>query len=135
MGWFDEQIEYRKKQEREMLADSFKKLEFTVTGRRSGENFAEGEDVKDALEALLKYFGIRGREIPERLGDLEEKLDYLLASSDIMYREVVLESGWHTDGMGVLLTTLKESGAVITVLRNSTGSYVYRDPVTGRNII
>ena len=44
MGWFDEQIEDRKKQERRMLTDSYEKLQLTVTGRKSGESFLEGED-------------------------------------------------------------------------------------------
>ena len=67
-----------------MLSDSFEKLELTVTGRKSGNGFAEGADVKDALETLQKYFGIRGREIPARMKGLEEQLDYLLSASDIM---------------------------------------------------
>ncbi len=134
MGWFDEQIENRKKQERKLLDDSFQKLQLIVTGRRSAEQFAEGADVNDALEVLLKYFGIHEREIPPRLKTLEEKMDYLLSSSDIMYREVQLERGWHEDAMGPMITTLEESGAVITVLRNSAGVYVYRDPVTGRDV-
>lgn len=134
MGWFDEQIENRKKQERKLLDDSFQKLELIVTGSRSADHFAEGADVNDALEVLLKYFGIPDREIPPRLKTLEEKLDYLLSAADIMYREVQLERGWHVDSMGPLITTLEESGAVITVLHNSAGVYVYRDPVSGREV-
>lgn len=134
MGWFDEQIENRKRQERRLLDDSFQKLQLIVTGRRSGEHFAEGADVNDALETLLKYFGIRGKEIPARLKSFDEKLDYLLTSSDIMYREVELEAGWHQDAMGPMITSLEESGAVITVLRNSAGAYTYRDPVSGRTV-
>ena len=111
MGWFDEQIEDRKKQERRMLTDSYEKLQLTVTGRKSGESFLEGEDVNDAIEALLKYFGIRERTIPANVRDLEGRLDYLLSSSDIMYRKVTLEEGWHEDAMGVLITNLAESGA------------------------
>ena len=134
MGWFDEQIEYRKQQERKMLSDSYEKLQLTVTGRKSGENFAEGADVNDALDTLVKYFGIRDRKIPVSLTEFEQKLDYLLSSSDIMYRKVTLEPGWSRDAMGVMITNLKESGAVITVLRNGAGVYIYRDPVTGRQM-
>ena len=134
MGWFDEQIEDRKKQERRMLTDSYEKLQLTVTGRKSGESFLEGEDVNDAIEALLKYFGIRERTIPANVRDLEGRLDYLLSSSDIMYRKVTLEEGWHEDAMGVLITNLAESGAVITVMRDATGVYAYRDPLTGRTV-
>ena len=134
MGWFDEQIEDRKRQERKLLADSYERLHLTVTGRKSGDSFLEGEDVNDALETLLKYFGIRERTIPRRLKGLEEKLDYLLSASDIMYRKVTLEPGWHVDAMGVMITKHKESGAVITVMRGPAGNYLYRDPVTGRNV-
>ena len=134
MGWFDEQIEYRKQQERRMLSDSFEKLHLTVTGRKSGDTFAEGADVNDALETLLKHFGIRDRKIPASLKGFEEKLDYLLTASDIMFRKVTLEPGWSRDAMGVMVTSLKDSGAVITVVRNGAGVYVYRDPKTGKNV-
>ena len=134
MGWFDEQIEDRKKQERRMLTDSYEKLQLTVTGRKSGESFLEGEDVNDAIEALLKYFGIRERTIPANVRDLEGRLDYLLSSSDIMYRKVTLEEGWHEDAMGVLITNLTENGAVITVMRDAAGVYSYQDPLTGRTV-
>ena len=134
MGWFDEQIEDRKKQERRMLTDSYERLQLTVTGRKSGESFLEGEDVNDAIEALLKYFGIRERTIPANVRDLEGRLDYLLSSSDIMYRKVTLEEGWHEDAMGVLITNLAESGAVITVMRDAAGVYSYQDPLTGRTV-
>ena len=134
MGWFDEQIEYRKQQERRMLSDSFEKLHLTVTGRKSGDTFAEGADVNDALETLLKHFGIRDRKIPASLKGFEEKLDYLLTASDIMFRKVTLEPGWSRDAMGVMVTSLKDSGGVITVVRNGAGVYVYKDPKTGKNV-
>ena len=134
MGWFDEQIEDRKKQERRMLTDSYERLQLTVTGRKSGESFLEGEDVNDAIEALIKYFGIRERTIPANVRDLEGRLDYLLSSSDIMYRKVTLEEGWHEDAMGVLITNLTENGAVITVMRDAAGVYSYQDPLTGRTV-
>ena len=117
-----------------MLSDSFERLHRTVTGRKSGQYYAEGADVDDALEALRKYFGIRERKIPAGLKKFEEKLDYLLTSSDIMYRKVTLEPGWHKDAMGVMITSLKENGAVITVMRGAAGAYRYMDPVTGLSV-
>ena len=119
---------------RRMLSDSFEKLHLTVTGRKSGDTFAEGADVNDALETLLKHFGIRDRKIPASLKGFEEKLDYLLTASDIMFRKVTLEPGWSRDAMGVMVTSLKDSGAVITVVRNGAGVYVYKDPKTGKNV-
>ena len=97
-----------------MLSDSFEKLHLTVTGRKSGDTFAEGADVNDALETLLKHFGIRDRKIPASLKGFEEK--------------------WSRDAMGVMVTSLADSGAVITVVRNGAGVYVYKDPKTGKNV-
>ena len=134
MGWFDEQIEDRKKNERKMLSDSFEKLSYTVTGRKSGSAFQEGADISDALEMLLKYFGIKEKEIPPRMKSLESQLDFLLTSSDIMFRKVTLEPGWHKDAMGALIASQKSSGAVITILRDSAGGYTYTDPVTGKKV-
>ena len=51
-----------------------------------------------------------------------------------MYRSVTLEPGWHKDAMGAMITTLKDSGTVSTVLRDSAGLYVYTDPVTGKKV-
>ena len=122
MGWFDEQIEYRKKHEREQLSDSFDRLEYAVTGRRSSGVYQEGADISAALDSLRKYFGIKEKEIPAKLRTLEEQLDFLLTSSDIMYREVVLEPGWHRDAMGVMITTLQESGAAVRVPGSGDGT-------------
>ena len=51
-----------------------------------------------------------------------------------MFRKVTLEPGWSRDAMGVMVTSLKDSGAVITVVRNGAGVYVYKDPKTGKNV-
>ena len=45
MGWFDDQIEYRKKHERELLSDSFENIARSVTGRKTSSAFKEGADV------------------------------------------------------------------------------------------
>ena len=134
MNWFDEQIEYRKKHERQQMTDSFEKISYSVTGRKTVASFEHGEDTRTALEILMKYFGIRGKEIPPQLKDLESQLDFLLTSSDIMYREVTLEEGWRRDGMGPLLATLKDSGTAIAVIHDAAGVYAYSDPVTGKKV-
>ena len=59
MGWFDEQIEYRKKRERELLSDSFENIARSVTGRKTISMFRDEADVSDAVSALLKHLGIK----------------------------------------------------------------------------
>ena len=135
MGWFDEQIESRKKIENELLSDSFQNIAWSITGRKLGDGWLkEGEDVKDAISQLLKYFHVKEKEVPEKLTDLEDRLDFLLSSTGIMYREVKLEPGWRRDAMGAMITTLREDGTVITVLPEQSGGYYYVDPYTRKKV-
>ena len=64
MGWFDEQIEFRKKHERELLSDSFENIARAVTGRKTMSLLKADADVSDAVSGLLKHFGIREKEVP-----------------------------------------------------------------------
>ena len=134
MGWFDEQIEYRKKRERELLDDSFEDIAKAITGRKMGISaLKEEEDVSDAVSALLKHMGVKEKEVPGKIKGLEDRLDYLLSSTGILYREVILTPGWHEDAMGDMITTLKD-GTVIAVLPSDMGGYEYTDPRTGKQV-
>lgn len=53
MGWFDQQIEDRKKAERELLTDSFENIARSITGRRVTTVIGEGADVSDAIHLFL----------------------------------------------------------------------------------
>ena len=134
MGWFDQQIEYRKKRERELLADSYDNIAKSITGRKVSNVITEGADVNDAIAQLLNYFNIKTKEVPAKIQDLEDRLDYLLSASGIMYREVILEEGWHKDAMGAMMTRLVEDGSVIMALPGMFGGYEYTDFRTGRRI-
>ena len=134
MSWFDEQIEYRKKRERELLADSFENVAHSLTGGRIGSVFDENADVSDAIAQLLKYFRIQEKDVPPKIKTLEDRLDFLLSSSGIMYREVVLENGWHRDAMGVMITTRAIDGSIVTVLPGPFGGYIYSDAKSGKHV-
>ncbi len=133
MSRFDEQIEERKKREDELLTDAFQNISKAVAQHKIGDGFiAVGRDVKDAINQLLRYFNIKEKQMPQKLQSLEDKLDYLLSSSGVFYREVRLEEGWYKDAMGVMMGSMKEDGAMVTILPNNNGGFVYIDPHTGR---
>ena len=135
MGWFDDQIESRKIHEKELLTEAFQNISKAVVQHRIGDGyFGEGKDVRDAVSQLLRYFNVKEREVPQNLKTLEERLDYLLSSTGIFYREVRLEDGWHKDAVGVMIGTIKEDGSVITILPSALGGFVYVDPHTGRTV-
>ncbi len=131
MGWFNDQIEYRKKHERELLADSFEGIARSVTGRKIGNTLKDNADVSDAVSSLLKYLGVREREAPQGLSSLEDRLEFLLSATGILFREIRLTRGWHADAMGAMITSLKDENTVITVLPSDMGGYEYVNPRTG----
>ncbi|MBR4236253.1 MAG: ATP-binding cassette domain-containing protein [Clostridia bacterium] len=131
MGWFDEQIEYRKKHERELLSDSFENLARSVTGRRTFSALDADADVSDALHELLRHLGIKEKDVPEKIRALRDRLDFLLSSTGVLYREINLTPGWHADAIGPMIASLKDSGAVIAVLPSAMGGYEYTDPHSG----
>ena len=134
MSWFDDQIEYRKSRERQLLTDSFENIARAITGGNISSAFDENANVSDAISQLLKYYHIPEKELPPKLKTLEDRLDYLLSSSGIMYRGVILKKGWQHNAMSVMITTLTEDNSVITILPGPFGGYVYIDPRTGRNV-
>ncbi|MBQ6173894.1 MAG: ATP-binding cassette domain-containing protein [Clostridia bacterium] len=134
MGWFDEQIEFRKKHERELLGDSFDNIARAITGRKTRSTLLDGADVSDAVSALLRYMGVKEREVPAGIKGLEDRLDFLLSATGILYREIRLTRGWHADAMGAMITSLKEEGTVIAVLPSNNGGYEYSDPKTGKRV-
>ncbi|MBR3740553.1 MAG: ATP-binding cassette domain-containing protein [Clostridia bacterium] len=134
MGWFDEQIEFRKKHERELLSDSFEGIARSITGRKIRSSLQDQEDVSDAISGLLKFFGLKEREVPAHIRGLRDRLDYLLSPTGILYREVILNKGWHADAMGPMITSLREEGTIIAILPSEMGGYEYTDPRTGIRI-
>ena len=134
MGWFNDQIEFRKKHERELLNDSFENIARSVTGLKVHTGYAAGGDVSDAVSALLRHLGVKEKEVPDRITGLRDRLDYLLSSTGILYREVLLTKGWHADAMGAMIASLRQDGTVIAVLPSEMGGYEYSDPRTGRKI-
>ena len=134
MGWFDDQIEYRKKRERELLNDSFENIARSVTGRKISSAFREDADVSDAVSALLKYLHIPEKEVPARIKGLEDRLDFLLSAAGVLYREVELKKGWHADAMGAMIVPLRADGSVVAVLPSDLGGYEYVDPHTGKKV-
>ncbi len=134
MGWFDDQIEFRKKHERELLNDSFENIARAVTGLKTRSSILDESDVGDAVSMLLKYLNIKEKEVPAKIHGLQDRLDYLLSSTGVLYREVTLTGGWHEDAMGAMIASLAEDGTVIALLPSDLGGYEYNDPHTGKRV-
>lgn len=134
MGWFDEQIKQRIKNDEEAFSTSFEKMAQMISGTSFGK---DGRDSfllsKDAIEEILRFYHIKPKEIPESVKDINEQLEYLLRPFGIMWREIYLKDQWYQDAIGPILGRTKE-GETIALLPRKLGGYYYFDYKNGKKV-
>ncbi len=128
MGWFDNQIKLRKKKDSEGYAYTLLKIAGAVSGNKKAIERMEDENRNsNAIEEIASYYGIKHKDIPEKLKSLEERLDYVLHPEGILKREVELKKGWRKDAFGVMIGFLKGREPV-ALLPDGIQGYKYFDP-------
>lgn len=131
MGWFDEQIRQRKKEDNAVFAEALQEIAGAVTGEEPFFSDAlSSANVRGEIERILQYFHIKPRELPLSLKKPEEQLDYLLRPQGIFKRRVRLKGAWYRDVATTLLVTRRDGG-VSAVLPGARGCF-FVDPSTGR---
>ena len=133
MGWFDEQIRDRRQYDDEAFSEAFANMASAVMGRRISAAVSDDRRAaKTAIDDILKYCGVKSREVPDSVTDVNEQLEYLLRPYGIMRRTVRLEDGWYRDAIGVMLGAFRESGKAVALIPGGLSGYTYYDPETGR---
>lgn len=132
MSLLEEQINQRKKFDKDIFEDSCLRIAGSVLGKNLYTSLNDkSAQSKDAIEAILKYYHVKKREIPYELTTFEEILEYLLRPSGIFTRQVVLKKGWRNDAYGAMLTTFKKSGQPVALIPKGIKGYRYLDAFTG----
>ncbi len=132
MGWFDEQIRDRKKNDDDAFAEAFANMASAIMGKKSETFQSDRTITKDAIDEILKYYRIKSREVPESISDTNEQLEYLMRPYGIMRRTVKLEGKWYKNASGAMLGTLKESGRVVALLPSGLYGYSFYDYENGK---
>ena len=133
MGWFDEQIKQRKKNDEDLFSEAFVGIADAVLGSKMSAAFSTDEaKAQGAIEAILKYYHVKPREVPDSIKGLNDRLEYLLRPNGIMRRNVNLEKGWYKDAIGAVLGTRKDDGSVVAFIPKGLSGYVYFDAPTGK---
>lgn len=135
MGWFNEQIQERKKGDNEAFFESFENIAGAVTGKRISVAVNDNAILtQNAIEIILKYYHLKGREVPASIRDMNDQLEFLFRPHGVMRRTVLLEDGWHKDSVGAMLGTMKEDGSVIALIPTGLTGYSYYDAKTEQYI-
>ena len=135
MGWFDEQIQERKRADSAAFEDSFLRIAGAVMGRRlSAALNDQKQTAKDAIEELLKYYHVKAREVPRSVEDMNEILEFLLRPYGIMRRNVNLDGPWYRDASGPMLGTRTDDGSVVALIPTGFSGYSFFDTKSGTRV-
>ena len=135
MGWFENQIEERRKADDRLLEDSYVKIAGVVLGQRTARKIGDERIVtKSAIDEILKYYHCKAAEVPEEVRTLEDQLDYCLRPQGLMRRDVELTEGWYRDAFGPVLAFTKKEGLPVAILPGAVRGYHFRDPGTGKRV-
>lgn len=133
MGWFDEQIKDRKRNDDDAFAEAFANMASAITGKKIEASLNNDRTVtKNAIDEILKYYHVKSREVPDGISDMNEQLEYLMRPYGIMRRTVKLEEDWYRDAAGAMLGVLAESGRVVALIPTGLSGYSYFDWETGK---
>ena len=72
MGWFDEQIKDRKRNDDDAFAEAFANMASAITGKKIEASLNNDRTVtKDAIDEILKYYHVKSREVPDGISVAE----------------------------------------------------------------
>lgn len=128
MGWFDEQIKFRIKHDKELFQNSFYELSSVILGE-SAINKAlntNKQKAQNAIEEILTYYKQDIIEVPENVEDMNSRLDYMLRPTGIMKRRVKLNDKWWQNAIGPMLGETKK-GEPIALIPNGFSGYTFFD--------
>jgi NHLM bacteriocin system ABC transporter ATP-binding protein len=134
MGWFDEQIKQRLKEDNLAFEESFLNMAGIVMGKDSVARMENDlHRTRNAIEEILKYYGVKPQEIPDNISDLEEQLEYLTRPTGIMRRRVLLTGKWYENAAGAFLA-FKKDGSVVALIPSGIWGYNYLDDKIGKRV-
>lgn len=136
MGWFDEQIKQKVKQDEMAFSDALQGMAGAVMGRGRIWNSMQDERsvAVEAIGRILAFYRVKPREIPGSLKDFESILEYLLRPSGIMHRQVVLRGEWYKDAAGAMLGIYRKSQKAVALIPDGARGYLFVDEETGREV-
>ncbi len=133
MTWFEEQIKQRKKSDDDAFADSFINIAGAVIGERATVALKDGRILaRNAMEEILKYYHVRGAEIPDGIKDIDKQLEYLMRPHGIMRRDVDLKKGWYKNAVGAMLAVKKSDNSIAALIPYGINGYRFLNTDTGR---
>ena len=134
MGWFDEQIKTRKLKEEEQFEDAFADIAGAVLGSRVAKSLKNDKNTEDALGEILKYYRFKYEEVPAKVTEYEDVIEYQTRPHGIMRRHVALKKGWYKDAIGPMLATRTDDESAVALIPGKLVGYTFYDHTKGKRV-
>jgi NHLM bacteriocin system ABC transporter ATP-binding protein len=136
MGWFSEQIDTRRRLDKQELEDSYARLAASVVGSGRAPRFTldDAAAADDAVGAVLAFYGQKPAAVPDDITDPMERIECALRPTGVMKRPVRLEGTWWHNATGAYMGKLKQGGPVAIIPLRARG-YGYVDPATKKKVV
>lgn len=124
---FDNQLHKRIENDNSEMTAAFSNLVSIIKDSKHNKLSKEkNDDVNDAVNEILSYFGIKAPSVPEEIENWNDRLEYILHYSGIMRRRIELKGKWWKDTTGAILGSTK-TGDIISILPGFPSGYVFYD--------
>ena len=135
MGWFDEQIKDRIRNDNESFSEGFERMANAVMGSNiAGAMQSSRVQTRDALSEVFKYYHEKLPVYSDMITDVREQMEHVLRPVGIMHRIVYLEGEWWKNAAGAMIASLKDGGIVALIPTGVSGmnGYSFMDSARGR---
>lgn len=133
MGWFEEQVNKRKKLDQKTFEDSF----LSLAGIRNNkqENLSD-ETVRDnfVISQILSYYHRQMIDIPSTITNFKDKLSYVLGQNGLEYRKVELNDDYVGDGTSPILIFTILNDIPVLLFTKGKSKYQYVNYETGKKV-
>ena len=135
MGWFDEQIKDRVKNDEKLFSEAFLEMSSVVMGNKALADtyYDQNKQAQSAINDILKYYSIKPQELPLSVKTITDQMDFYFRPTGIMKRDITLKGKWYKDGIGPLLATTTD-GKIIALIPGKVSGYRYFDYDSGKSI-
>lgn len=133
MSWFEDQIKEREKFDREGLEETYVRIASSVTGDNYYDAINDTRAInRNAIDEIAQYFRVSAREIPQKIDNIEDQIDYVMKPHGIMKRHVCLEGNWYKNAIGPYLVyrDVESSDAdaeLVALIPDKMGHYRFYD--------
>lgn len=133
MGWFEEQVEKRKKLDAQTFEDSFSSLAgIKINNPRN----LSVEELREnfAISQILNSFHHQMVDIPDSVKKFDDKLNYALGQYGIEYHKVELNDSYVNDGRSILLIFTFLNNIPVVLFPIGSKKYYYINYQTGKKV-